>query len=80
MYHVIICYIPAIVTRNAQGVGVVDEIVQVILDSGIFPDDQCFLRRIALVESKFGTDPNTYRAGYFGGIWQVRYFPVSMSP
>ncbi|XP_022091887.1 uncharacterized protein LOC110979972 [Acanthaster planci] len=38
---------------------------------GIFPSDHGFLRRVAWVESKDGTDPNTYRAGYHGGIWQV---------
>lgn len=29
------------------------------------------LERTAFVESKFGRDPNTYRSGYHGGIWQV---------
>lgn len=37
----------------------------------IFPDDFDFLRRIAYVESKDGTDPLTYRNNYSGGIWQV---------
>ncbi|XP_038053358.1 uncharacterized protein LOC119725839 [Patiria miniata] len=38
---------------------------------GVFPSDHGFLRRIAYVESKDGTDSGTYRAGYHGGIWQV---------
>ena len=38
---------------------------------GVFGDDQQFLRRIAFVESKDGTDSSTYRSGYNGGIWQV---------
>ena len=29
------------------------------------------LERTAYVESKYGKDPNTYRDGYHGGIWQV---------
>ena len=29
------------------------------------------LKRIALVESDFGRDPETFRPGYYGGIWQV---------
>ena len=36
-----------------------------------FGTDHRFLRRIAYVESKDGTDRSTYRAGYHGGIWQV---------
>ncbi|KAL9657932.1 hypothetical protein ABK040_015987 [Willaertia magna] len=30
-----------------------------------------FMKRVALVESHYGNDPNTYRSGYYGGIWQV---------
>ena len=30
-----------------------------------------FLRRVAYVESKDGTESFTYRAGYDGGIWQI---------
>ena len=40
-------------------------------DKKVFADDFHLLRRIAYVESKDGTDPNTYRDGYCGGIWQV---------
>ena len=36
--------------------------------------DHKFLCRIAWVESKYGTDPRTYRTGYYGGIWQVWTF------
>ena len=48
--------------------------------SGIFPDDNLLLRRIAYVESKDGTDEDTYRLGYDGGIWQVdqvKFFTVT---
>ena len=30
-----------------------------------------FLKRIALVESDFGNDQDTFRLGFYGGIWQV---------
>ena len=36
-----------------------------------FLDDKKLLRRIALVETKDGTDNDTYRENYHGGIWQV---------
>ena len=58
-------------TPNASGAGVVAAVVQKIQASNIFPDDKKFLCRVAWVESKYGTDPNTYRRGYHGGIWQV---------
>ena len=35
------------------------------------PDDKELLRRIALVETWDGTDNDTYRDNYHGGIWQV---------
>ena len=34
-------------------------------------NDRQFLRRIAFVESTDGTDSDTFRQGYHGGIWQV---------
>ena len=37
----------------------------------MFGDDRQFLRRIAFVESTDGTDSDTFRQGYHGGIWQV---------
>ncbi len=57
---------------EAQGAAVVEASVAQITGSGIFPADNNFLRRIACVESRDGTHPNTYRNGYYGGIWQVR--------
>ena len=58
-------------TPEASGKAVVKAVVSLIRQSGIFPDDQSLLRRIAFVESKDGKDRRTYRAGYHGGIWQV---------
>ena len=58
-------------TPEASGKAVVKAVVSRIRQSGIFPDDRSLLRRIAFVESKDGTDQQTYRAGYHGGIWQV---------
>ena len=58
-------------TPGARGADVVRAVVGKIEDSNIFPSDNQLLRRIAYVESKDGTDGNTYRSGYYGGIWQV---------
>ena len=54
---------------EASGADVVRAVVDKIQD--IFGNDHQFLRRIAFVQSKDGTDRNTYRCGYHGGIWQV---------
>ena len=56
---------------RSSGAEVVEATVEKIQKSGIFPNDKKFLRRTAYVESKDGTDSNTYRQGYHGGIWQV---------
>ncbi|XP_072040074.1 uncharacterized protein, partial [Amphiura filiformis] len=48
--------------------------VNAVTKSGIFPADNNFLMRIACAESRYGNDPNTYRDGYDGGIWQVDSF------
>ncbi len=55
--------------REASGADVVRAVVNKI--EAVFGNDYQFLRRIAFVESKDGTDRNTYRPGYHGGIWQV---------
>ena len=54
-----------------SGPDVVPAAIGRIKESDIFPSDKQFLRRIAYVESKDGTDQGTYRDGYHGGIWQV---------
>ncbi|XP_013404288.1 uncharacterized protein LOC106169384 [Lingula anatina] len=56
---------------KGSGSHVVESVVKQIHSSGLFPDDKKLLRRIAYVESKDGTDRNTYRPNYYGGIWQV---------
>ena len=56
---------------GSSGTPVVHAAVAQIQQSGVFPDDHSLLRRIAYVESRDGTHPDTYRAGYHGGIWQV---------
>ena len=55
--------------REASGADVVRAVVKKV--ESVFGKDNHFLRRIAYVESKDGTDKNTYRSGYNGGIWQV---------
>ena len=57
---------------ETSGCEVVLACIDTILQTQIFPADKELLRRIAFVESKDGNDRNTYRAGYHGGIWQVR--------
>ena len=42
-----------------------------IQQSGIFGNDNDLLRRIAYVETRDGTLPDTFRDGYHGGIWAV---------
>ena len=56
---------------EAAGIDVVFASVSRIQESGIFPDNKRFLRRLAYVETRDGVDINTFRDGYFGGIWQV---------
>ena len=57
--------------EKAAGSKVVETVVGLIQESSIFPSDNTFLRRVAYVESKDGTESFTYRAGYDGGIWQI---------
>nr|XP_018908329.1 PREDICTED: uncharacterized protein LOC109037897 [Bemisia tabaci] len=55
---------------KAHGRDVVETVVHRIQRARIFSDDKDFFRRVAYTESKFGEDPETYRDGYYGGIWQ----------
>ena len=59
------------IVPGTSGAAVVRAVIGKISQSRIFPNDNSLLRRIAYVESKDGTDGNTYRTGYHGGIWQV---------
>ncbi len=61
------------VDRTLQNGASGSDVVRAVTNKvqGVFGDDQQFLRRIAFVESKDGTDSSTYRSGYNGGIWQV---------
>lgn len=63
----------SIKTPKAKGAHVVKAVVDQIHGLGIFPDDHKFLCRIAWVESKYGNTRGTYRAKYYGGIWQVSH-------
>ncbi|XP_031569834.1 uncharacterized protein LOC116304268 [Actinia tenebrosa] len=58
-------------TPKGKGPNVVAQVVTMIDEHGIFPDDNKFLCRVAWVESKYGTNSRTYRPFYYGGIWQV---------
>ena len=57
--------------EKTSGSSVVEAAINKIETSCVFDNDNLFLRRIAYVESSDGTDPKTYRVGYYGGIWQV---------
>ena len=57
--------------RDQAGAAVVLATISTIVDSNAFPDDSRLLRRVAFVESRDGTDTETFREGYNGGIWQV---------
>ena len=59
------------VQAGANGSSVVTACVSRIQQSGIFTSDNEFLRRIAYVETNDGSDADTYRDGYDGGIWAV---------
>ena len=59
------------IVPETNGSAVVQSVVRNIRQSGIFPNDHSFLRRLAFVESLDGKHSDTYRAGYDGGIWQV---------
>lgn len=56
---------------NASGTDVVLATISIIDGSGVFTDDNRFLRRVAHAESRDGLDSDTFRDGYNGGIWQV---------
>jgi len=56
---------------GASGAGVVEAVSHALSESCIFPNDHRFLRRLARVASNDGLDPNTYRLGFDGGIWQI---------
>ncbi len=55
---------------DAVGTQVVFASIARIIESGIFPDDNRLLRRVAHVESRDGTDPDN-NVGLDGGIWRV---------
>jgi hypothetical protein len=56
---------------EAKGATVVKQTEKLVKESHIFPNDKKFTRRVAFVESADGLDPDTFRDGYHGGIWQV---------
>lgn len=56
---------------NANGSAVVLLVVGRLQQSGVFGNDNELLRRIAFVETRDGTLPDTFREGYNGGIWAV---------
>lgn len=57
--------------EGASGTTVVAAVLARIRQAEIFSNDNEIVRRIAYVETRDGTDTDTYRAGYHGGIWAV---------
>lgn len=62
------------ITRQEMAMGpqVVEAVVDIIHRACVLPQDYFLLRRLAYVESRDGTEPSTFRQGFYGGIWQVR--------
>ena len=59
--------------ETEKGKDVVDAVLQRFNETTFETDPVKlqFLRRIACVESDYGTNPRTFRDGYNGGIWQI---------
>ncbi|XP_045188626.2 uncharacterized protein LOC123546436 [Mercenaria mercenaria] len=55
---------------GVKGPEVVNHVVDLIGQTCL-TDNEMFLRRMADVETKDGTDGQTYRSGYNGGIWNI---------
>ena len=58
-------------TAGANGSSATLLAVARIQQSGAFGGDNDLLRRIAYVETRDGTSNDTFRDGYYGGIWAV---------
>ena len=61
----------SVLEDGANGTAVVLLSIAHIQQAAIFPDDNKMLRRIAYVETRDGSDSNTYSEGNYGGIWRV---------
>ena len=57
--------------KREAGLDVVVATIDQLKQLSIFPTTNLLLRRIAYVETRDGVDVETYRDGYYGGIWQV---------
>lgn len=71
----------SVMVPEARGIDVVLATVSLIQGTGIFPDDNRLLRRVAFVESRDGLDGDTFREGYVHcdvcqGIFLVFVFVV----
>ena len=58
-------------TPGAGGPEVTREVTDMLREISVFGNDHQYMDRVACVESDNGLDPNTYREGYHGGVWQV---------
>ena len=55
---------------NASGVEVVEAVLTKIEISNVFDSDHRFMKRLAYVETQYGTEIHTF---HYGGIWGVNY-------
>lgn len=65
------CQANITVDDGTNGSAVVLLAVARIQQSGVFKSDNNLLRRIAYVQTQDGNAADTFREGYFGGIWAV---------
>ena len=59
-------------TPYAKGADTVEATCDRITANCIFESDKMMTRRMAYTESSDGTDSDTFRPGYYGGIWLDR--------
>ncbi|XP_005099133.2 uncharacterized protein LOC101847656 [Aplysia californica] len=72
LFHVVSCATDLTRVEGLGGDTVVSATLARIHETCLFPNDYLFLRRLAHVVSDDGTNNNTYRAGFHGGLWQIR--------
>ena len=59
--------------KKASGPDVVEATIAIIHEKCVFKDDAQMLRRWAKAVSDDGQASKTFKAGFYGGIWQVLY-------
>ena len=60
-----------IMVEKAHGRAVVEATISKIKAQCLFKNDLLFVRRLAYVETTDGTDDDTFKPDFYGGIWKV---------